>query len=64
MKDVEAALGRVQAQLGAKDFELFRRLVNMLMAVTAILSSHRAMLARMRRLFGIAPNEKSRNLLG
>jgi len=64
MTEVEAALARVQAQLGAKDFELFRRLVNTLAAVTAIVSSQRAMLARLRRLFGLSSSEKSRNVLG
>lgn len=64
MTEVEAALARVQAQLGAKDFELFRRLVNTLAAVTAIVSSQRAMLARLRRLFGLSSSEKSRDVLG
>lgn len=64
MTEVEAALARVQAQLGAKDFELFRRLVNTLAAVAAIVSSQRAMLARLRRLFGLSSSEKSRNVLG
>jgi len=64
MTEVEAALARVQAQLGAKDFELFRRLVNTLSAVTAIVSSQRAMLARLRRLFGLSSSEKSRDVLG
>jgi hypothetical protein len=64
MTEVEAALARVQAQLGSKDFELFRRLVNTLAAVTAIVSSQRAMLARLRRLFGLSSSEKSRDVLG
>lgn len=64
MTEVEAALARVQSQLGAKDFELFRRLVNTLAAVTAIVSSQRAMLARLRRLFGLSSSEKSRAVLG
>jgi len=64
MTEVEAALARVQAQLGPKDFELFRRLVNTLAAVTAIVSSQRAMLARLRRLFGLSSSEKSRAVLG
>lgn len=64
MTEVEAALARVQAQLGPKDFELFRRLVNTLAAVTAIVSSQRAMLARLRRLFGLSSSEKSRDVLG
>lgn len=63
MTEVEAALARVQAQLGPKDFELFRRLVNTLSAVTAIVSSQRAMLARLRRLFGLSSSEKSRDVL-
>lgn len=63
MTQVEAALARVQAQLGPGDFALFRRLVNTLLAVTAILNSHRAMLARLRRLFGLSSTEKTRNLL-
>jgi transposase len=64
MTEVEAALARVQAQLEPKDFELFRRLVNTLAAVTAIVSSQRAMLARLRRLFGLSSSEKSRDVLG
>jgi hypothetical protein len=64
MTEVEAALTRVQAQLGPKDFELFRRLVNTLAVVTAIISSQRAMIARLRRLFGLSSSEKSRTVLG
>jgi transposase len=63
MSAVEAALVRVQTQLGAADYDLFRRLVNTLAAVTAILNSHRAMLARLRRLFGLTSSEKSRDVL-
>jgi hypothetical protein len=53
MTDVEAALTRVQSQLGPADYDLFRRLVNTLAAVTSILNSQRAMIARLRRLFGL-----------
>src|SRR5688572_5669985 len=63
MTAVEAALARVQTQLGPADYDLFRRLVNTLTAVTAILHSHRAMLARLRRLFGLSTSEKSRDVL-
>jgi transposase len=64
MTEVEAALGRVKAQLGQSDFDLFKRLVNTILAVTAILNSQRAMLARLRRLFGLSSSERTRNLLG
>jgi transposase len=63
MTAVEAALARVQTQLGPADYDLFRRLVNTLAAVTAILSSQRTMLARLRRLFGLSSSEKSRDVL-
>jgi transposase len=63
MTAVEAALARVQTQLGPADYDLFRRLVNTLAAVTAILSSHRTMLARLRRLFGLSSSERSRDVL-
>jgi transposase len=63
MAAVEAALLRVQTQLGPADYDLFRRLVNTLSAVTAILNSHRTMLARLRRLFGLSSSEKSRDVL-
>lgn len=63
MTAVEAALVRVQTQLGPSDYDLFRRLVNTLATVTAILNSHRAMLARLRRLFGLSSSEKSRDVL-
>lgn len=63
MTAVEAALVRVQTQLGPADYDLFRRLVNTLAAVTAILNSHRTMLARLRRLFGLSSSEKSRDVL-
>jgi transposase len=63
MKQVEAALARVQTQLGPTDYDLFRRLVNTLAAVTAILNSQRAMLARLRRLFGLSSSERSRDVL-
>jgi Transposase IS66 family len=64
MTDVEAALTRVQSQLGPADYDLFRRLVNTLAAVTSILNSQRAMIARLRRLFGLGSSERSRNVLG
>ena len=64
MAEVEAALARVESQLGAADFELFRRLVDTLVAVMAILNSSRAMLSRLRRLFGLQSSEKSRDVLG
>jgi transposase len=54
----------VKAQLGQSDFDLFKRLLNTILAVTAILNSQRAMLARLRRLFGLSSSEKTRNLLG
>ena len=54
---------RVQTQLGPADYDLFRRLVNTLAAVTSILNSHRAMLARLKRLFGLSKSERSRDLL-
>ena len=63
MNEVEAALVRVQAQLGPQDYELFRRLVNTLMAVIGILNSQRALVSRLRRLFGLSSSEKSRDLL-
>jgi transposase len=63
MTEVAAALARVQAQLGPNDFDLFRRLVNTLSQVTAILNSQRAMLARLRRLFGVSSSEKSSKVL-
>lgn len=64
MTQVEAALARVQTQLGPTDYDLFRRLVNTLATVTAILNSQRAMLARLRRLFGMSSSERSRDILG
>jgi len=64
MTDVEAALTRVQSQLGPADYDLFRRLVNTLAAVTSILNSQRAIIARLRRLFGLGSSERSRNVLG
>ena len=63
MTEVEAALGRVQTQLGSGDYDLFRRLVNTHAAVAAILNSHRAMLARLRRLFGLSSSERSCDVL-
>jgi hypothetical protein len=62
--EVEAALERVKAQLGPADFELFKRLFDTLVAVTAILNSSRAMLSRLRRLFGLQSTERSRSLPG
>jgi hypothetical protein len=63
MHEVEAALGRVKTQLGQADFDLFKRLVSTVLAVTAIVNSQRSMLARLRRLFGLSSSEKTRNLL-
>jgi transposase len=63
MHEVEAALGRVKTQLGQADFDLFKRLVSTVLAVTAIVNSQRSMLARLRRLFGLSSSEKTRNVL-
>jgi len=63
MHEVEAALGRVKKQLGQADFDLFKRLVSTVLAVTAIVNSQRSMLARLRRLFGLSSSEKTRDLL-
>ena len=63
MTEVEAALVRVQTQLGPQDYELFRRLVNTLLAVSRILNSQRSLVSRLRRLFGLSSSEKSRSLL-
>ena len=63
MHEVEAALGRVKTQLGQADFDLFKRLVSTVLAVTAIVNSQRSMLARLRRLFGLSSSEKTRDLL-
>jgi len=63
MVEVEKALARVQTQLGPADYDLFRRLVNTCAAVAAILSSQRAMLARLRRLFGLSSSERSSSVL-
>jgi transposase len=63
MHEVEAALGRVKTQLGEADFDLFKRLVSTVLAVTAIVNSQRSMLARLRRLFGLSSSEKTRNVL-
>jgi hypothetical protein len=63
MREVEAALGRVKTQLGQADFDLFKRLVSTVLAVTAIVNSQRSMLARLRRLFGLSSSEKTRDLL-
>lgn len=63
MTEVEAALDRVKDQLGQADFDLFKRLVGTVLTVMAILKSQRAMLARLRRLFGFSTSEKTRKLL-
>jgi transposase len=63
MHEVEAALGRVKTQLGQADFDLFKRSVSTVLAVTAIVNSQRSMLARLRRLFGLSSSEKTRALL-
>lgn len=53
----------MKTQVGAADFELLRRLVNTLIAVMAIMTSSRAMLSRLRRLFGLQSSERSRDIL-
>lgn len=53
----------MKAQVDAADFELFRRLVNTLVAVMAIVTSSKAMLSRLRRLFGLQSTERSRDIL-
>lgn len=53
----------MKTQVGAADFELLRRLFNTLLAVTTILNSSKAMLSRLRRLFGLQSSERSRNIL-
>lgn len=53
----------MKTQVGAADFELLRRLVNTLVAVMAIVTSSKAMLSRLQRLFGLKSSERSRNIL-
>jgi hypothetical protein len=53
----------VKSQLGQDDFDLFKRLLNTILAVTAIMQSQRAMLSRLRRLFGFSSSEKTSKLL-
>jgi hypothetical protein len=63
LKEVEAALVRVQAQLGEQDFQLFRRVVDTWLAVMAVVNSSRLMLSRLRRLFGLSSTEKTSAVL-
>jgi transposase len=61
---VEATLARIKPQLESQDFELIARLWSTLTLVMRMVRVQRASIARLRRLFGMASSEKSRDVLG
>jgi transposase len=61
---VEAALARIKPQIEAQDFELFARLWGTLTLVMRLVRVQRASIARLRRLFGMASSERTRDVLG
>lgn len=61
---VEATLARIKPQLEAQDFELIARLWSTLMLVMRLVRAQRASIARLRRMFGFASSEKTRDVTG
>jgi transposase len=61
---VEATLARIKPQLEAQDFELIARLWSTLMLVMRLVRAQRASISRLRRLFGLASSEKTREVTG
>ena len=64
MAEVEAALIRIQAQVGSADFALFKRLVGTLVLVMGMVRAQRATITRLRRFFGFSSSEKTATVLG
>ncbi len=64
MAEVEAALTRIQAQVGSADFALFKRLVATLVLVMGMVRAQRARISRLRRFFGFSSSEKTGTVLG
>lgn len=59
-----ATLARIKPQLKARDFEFIERMWNTLMLVMRLVRAQRASIARLRRMFGIASSEKTRDVTG
>jgi transposase len=64
MAEVEAALSRIEPQIGGADFELFKRMVGTLLFVMGLLRAQRTTIARLRRFFGFPSSEKTATVLG
>ena len=62
-KAIERMLERARPLLSAEDFELIRGLVDTLMRVTRLVRERGSTIARLRRLFGLAGSEKTKDVV-
>lgn len=60
---INAALARIQPQVGKADFDLIQRLVSTLAFVMRMLRAQRTTIARLRRFFGLSSSEKTADVL-
>ncbi len=63
MAVIEAALARIEPQVGTADFELIKRLVGTITFVMSLVRAQRTTIARLRRFFGFASSEKTADVL-
>jgi hypothetical protein len=64
LKSLERVLERAQAVLLPEDFEIITGLVDTLLRVTKLVRERGSTIARLRRLFGLAGSEKTRDVVG
>lgn len=64
MAAVEGVLERIRPQIAEADFDLVSRLVATVSFVMAVVRGQRAIISRLRRIFGLSSSEKTDSVLG
>jgi transposase len=64
MAAVEGVLERIRPQIAEADFDLVSRLVTTVSFVMAVVHGQRAIISRLRRIFGLSSSEKTDSVLG
>jgi transposase len=64
MAAVEGVLERIRPQIAEADFDLVSRLVTTVSFVMAVVRGQRAIISRLRRIFGLSSSEKTDSVLG
>jgi transposase len=64
MATVEGVLERIRPQIAEADFDLVSRLVTTVSFVMAVVRGQRAIISRLRRIFGLSSSEKTDSVVG